>query len=240
MAKYKKRKDGRYATTVMVGYKADGRPDNIFLSAKTERALRDKVMELKMKIKTGETIKESDMPMSYYARSWMDTYKASAGINTKAMYQNIIEKHIIPEIGEFPLDKILRSDIQRIINDRMDHPRTCEQIKMTLVQIFNSAIEDRLIRENVAQKITLPKKYKSEKRILTDLEKDAIKRADFTEQENAFVLLLFYFGLRRGEALALTKADIDLKKNLLYVNKTIVFDKNNPVNWGQSQTQVIA
>ena len=229
MAKYKKRKDGRYATTVMVGYKADGRPDNIFLSAKTERALRDKVMELKMKIKTGETIKESDMPMSYYARSWMDTYKASAGINTKAMYQNIIEKHIIPEIGEFPLDKILRSDIQRIINDRMDHPRTCEQIKMTLVQIFNSAIEDRLIRENVAQKITLPKKYKSEKRILTDLEKDAIKRADFTEQENAFVLLLFYFGLRRGEALALTKADIDLKKNLLYVNKTIVFDKNNPV-----------
>ena len=43
------------------------------------------------------------------------------------------------------------------------------------------------------------------------------------------MLLLFYFGLRRGEALALTKADIDLKKNLLYVNKTIVFDKNNPV-----------
>lgn len=47
-------------------------------------------------------------------------------------------------------------------------------------------------------------------------------------QEKAFVMLLFYFGLRRGEALALTKSDIDLKKKILIVNKTVVFDQNNP------------
>lgn len=229
MAKYKKRKDGRYATTVMIGYKADGRPDNVFLSAKTERALRDKVMELKMQIKTGEVIKQYDMPMSYYARSWMDTYKASAGINTRAMYQNIVEKHIIPEIGDLPLNKIVRSDIQRIINDRADHQRTCEQIKMTLVQIFNSAIDDKLLHENVAKKITMPKKQKAEKRALTDLEKEAIRRADFDFRERALVTLLFYFGLRRGEVLALTKSDIDMKKNLLTINKSVVFDKNTPI-----------
>ena len=229
MAKYKKRKDGRYATTVMIGYKADGRPDNVFLSAKTERALRDKVMELKMKMKTGESVKESDMPMTEYARSWMNTYKASASINTRAMYKNIVEKHIIPEIGEFPISKIVRSDIQRIINDRTDHPRTCEQIRMTLIQIFNSAIDDKLLHENVAKKVTLPKRHKTEKRALTELEKEAIRKADFSMQEKAFVMLLFYFGLRRGETLALTKSDIDLKKNILTVNKAVVFDENTPI-----------
>lgn len=42
-------------------------------------------------------------------------------------------------------------------------------------------------------------------------------------------MLLFYFGLRRGEALALTKADIDLRQRTLTVNKTVVFEVNTPI-----------
>lgn len=229
MAKYKKRSDGRYATTVMIGYKSDGRPNNVFLSAKTERELKEKIFEIKMKVKTGEAVKKSDTLLSDYADSWLETYKASAGINTRAMYTNVISCHIKPEIGHLPLNKLVRSDIQKVINDRQDHPRTCEIIRMTLVQILNSAIEDRLIHENVAKKVYMPKRPKAEKRALTALEKDAVKKADFTLCENAFVLLLFYFGLRRGEALALCKSDIDLKKKILSVNKTVVFDKNNPI-----------
>lgn len=100
---------------------------------------------------------------------------------------------------------------------------------MTLVQILNSAIDDKLLRENVAKKAALPKRSKAEKRVLTDLEKEAIKKADFTPREKAFVMLLFYFGLRRGEALALTKSDIDFKRQVLAVNKTVVFEVNTPV-----------
>ncbi len=201
MAKYKKRSDGRYATTVMVGYKPDGKPNNIFLSAKTEKELREKIFELKMKIKTGEAIKTSDTLLKDYADSWLDTYKASASINTKAMYINVINSHIKPEIGHLPLNKIVRSDIQKLINDRQEHPRTCEIIRLTLVQIFNSAIDDKLLHENIAKKVTLPKRHKSEKRALTELEKEAIKKADFTQTERALVMLLFYFGLCRKKPL---------------------------------------
>ncbi|MCM1235491.1 MAG: site-specific integrase, partial [Ruminococcus flavefaciens] len=229
MARYKKRKDGRYATTVMIGYKADGRANNIFVSAKTEKELRDKVAEVKTKAKTGMLVKESDMLLRDYINGWVDTYKATASINTKAMYDNAIDKHIKPELGHLPLNKIVRSDVQRLINDNCDHPRTCEIIKMTLVQVLNSAIDDKLIYDNVARKVTLPKHHKAEKRALTDMEKTAIKKADFTMQERALVMFLFYFGLRRGEALALTKADVDLKKKILTVNKAVVFDVNKPI-----------
>lgn len=229
MGKFKKRKDGRYATTVMAGYKPDGRPNNIFISAKTEKELRNKIAETKMKIKTGQAVKNSDMLLKNYADSWLTTYKSSASINTKAMYANAINCHIKPEIGQLPLKKIVRSDIQKIINDKQDHPRTCEIIKMTMVQILNSAIDDKLLFENAAKKVTLPKKQKTEKRTLTELEKEAIKKADFTNTERALVLLLFYFGLRRGEILALTKSDINLKRKILTVNKTVVFDANTPI-----------
>ena len=64
---------------------------------------------------------------------------------------------------------------------------------------------------------------------MTGLEREAIKKADFTPQENTFAMLLFYFGLRRGECLALTKSDIDFKKKILTVNKAVVFDVNTPI-----------
>ena len=115
MARYKKRPDGRYATTVMVGYKADGRPDNVFLSAKTEKALRNKVAELKVKVKTGQILKQSDILLSDYVDSWLNTYKASVAINTLAMYDNIVNRHIKPELGYLSLNKIVRSDIQKLV-----------------------------------------------------------------------------------------------------------------------------
>lgn len=228
-SKFKKRSDGRYATTITVGRKPDGSPDKIFLSAKTEKELEKKILEARLKIKTGELVKNSDTLLKKYIEDWITTYKASAGINTRAMYSNILNHYIIPTLGDLPLDKIRRSDVQGLINSHQEHPRTCEQIKMTMVQVLNSAVDDRLLIENVAKKVTLPKRQKSERRALTDLEKEAIKTADFSPRERAFVFLLFYFGLRRGEALALTKADIDLKRNILTVNKAVVFDVNQPV-----------
>ena len=65
-----------------------------------------------MKIKTGEAVKTSDTLLKDYADNWLETYKASASINTKAMYINAINCHIKPEIGHLPLNKIVRSDIQ--------------------------------------------------------------------------------------------------------------------------------
>lgn len=229
MGKYKKRKDGRYATTVMAGYKDDGRPNNIFLSAKTEKELREKIFELKTQIKAGECLKDSEMLLEEYAKSWVETYKSAAGINTRAMYDNALNHYIMPKLGHLPINKIVRSDVQKLINENQEHSRTCEIIKMTLVQILNSAIDDRLLQENVAKKVALPKRHKTEKRALTELEKKALKTADFTFQEKAFVMLLFYFGLRRGECLALTKADINIKNKTLTVNKTVVFDVNKPI-----------
>ena len=60
--------------------------------------------------------------------------------------------YIKPELGHLPLNKIVRSDVQKLINDNQEHPRTCEIIRLTLVQILNSAIDDKLLHENVAKK----------------------------------------------------------------------------------------
>jgi integrase len=76
-----------------------------------------------------------------------------------------------------------------------------------------------------AQKI----KYNpTEKRPLTDYEKLAITKADFLPMEKAFVYILYGCGLRRGEAIALTRFDISLDRRELSVTKAIAFDVNTP------------
>lgn len=229
MGKFKRRADGRYATTITLGHKPDGSPNKVFLAAKTEKELKQKVLDAQLKIHSGILLKETDTPLKDYADSWFRTYKCSVSLNTTAMYRNILDHYIIPSLGHIPLNKLRRSDVQGLINDNQEHPRTCEQIRLTLVQILNSAVDDKLIMDNAAKKVALPARHKAPRRALTSLEKEALKCADFSLQERAFVYLLFYFGLRRGEALALTKSDINLKKQILTINKAVVFDVNTPI-----------
>jgi integrase len=53
--------------------------------------------------------------------------------------------------------------------------------------------------------------------------------ADLDQRKRAFVTVLYYCGLRRGEALALTVDDFDWQNKTVRITKVIVFDKNTPI-----------
>lgn len=227
MAKYKKRNNGFYEAKISLGYDGNGKPVRKSVYAKSIRELENKIFNLKQEYVIG--IKSSDMLLYDYALSWFQTYKSHKSINTKAMYNNIIEKHIKDSIGSIPLNLITKSDIQNMLNERIEKRETCNKILLTLKQIFNSAIEDGLLLRNPASNITLPPSLKNSKRALTKAEKDAIMRAELTPMQQTFIYILFYCGLRREEALALTPKDLDFNSNTIIINKAVVFDGNNPV-----------
>lgn len=120
----------------------------------------------------------------------------------------------------------------------MDKPRICQQIYITFKQIIRMAVTDNLIgagiAENIIRDISLPKTVKIEKRPLSEVEKDALKNCldnnSFTNREKAFLLLIYYTGMRRGEALALTVFDFYFQpsNNYVSVTKNLIFDGNNP------------
>jgi integrase len=164
------------------------------------------------------------MAFKDYATAWNETYNLVKTAKTRAVCNNIIYKHIIPAIGGIPINKLFPSDVQKMVNDRSDKRQTCEQIRMGLRQINKSAINDGLIAKDFCYGVKLLGKIKTKKRALTDLEKKAVEKADFTDRERAFVYLILYFGLRRQEALAVCSSDF--KNNVLHINKTISFNGN--------------
>ena len=228
--KYKKRKDGRYATTVTIGRDIEtGKPIKVFVYGHTIDELKNNVLEVKLKKRQGfsfSTITFKEYKEKWYEKKKLTFNKNSA--NTIVMYDGILNKYF-PTIDYLKLKDITSHDIQKIITENKDKKRTCQNIRMVLNQIFKSAISERIIQFNPMDNVTIPKHKAKEKRPLTPDEDYLSEIADFSDMENAFIKLIKYFGLRREEALALTKNDFDFEKDLLHINKACTFVKGEPI-----------
>ena len=224
----KKKGTNVYEKKVSLGRLPDGTPVRKSITGRTIAELNQRIEDAKQKWMEMNAVTDGVL-FSTYARKWLSTTKAVKSLNTKAMYDNIIEKHLIPEIGDLYFGEITLADLQEIINKRSDHYNTCNKIKLTLKQIYETAINEEIAKDIKIKKIVLPPKTYVEKRALTPEETSALFTADFTDEERLFVHTLYYMGVRREEALALEPGDIDFKNATLSINKVIVFDKNDPV-----------
>lgn len=229
MAKYKKRKDGRYQANIYIKTNDDGTRVFKTIYARSIPALENEKADIKDKLNKGIYADDKGLSVDKWALKWFETDKATCGIRTKEMYELIVNKYIIPDLGSIRLKDLKKSDIQLMINKHSSHYRTCEQIRMTIRQMLNSAIDDGLIYKNVCANIKLPPKQKEDKRALTELEKSSIKGAEFTLKEKAFVYTILYCGLRRGEVLALSRGDINLKTNEIKIMNVVTFDNGKAV-----------
>lgn len=223
MARLKKRKDGRYSTTITI----DGKKHYIYGSS--QRELEQKKLQLRMDHEKNHLVKTSNMLLSDYAENWFHSFQEKRNPNTRDMYYNAIYKHIIPSIGHIPLNKITRSDIQRMIDERSHKPSTCEKILNTCRQLFEDALDDDLVFKNPCRKVTKPRAFQRETEPFSERELSAIQKATLQPMDRAFVDVLFSFGVRRGEALGLMKNDFDFTRQIVRFERSITFDKNNPI-----------
>ncbi len=238
-AKYKQGKDGLYRTKAWDGtFNPDGTKHRINLySSKSSRDLENKVNALKEEIRTGQSRLPNEYLFQDYARHWLQTKKSVREKNTQTMYDNIVEVHF-SFLADVKLCDIRHSHFEQAIANAVDKPRTCQLIYITFRQIMRMAVSDHFITkddfEQICDDIALPKYKRQEKRPLSDVEKTALKdcfsSGVFTNRERAFLTLVYYCGLRKGEALALTRFDFhfDNSGDTLSINKVLIFDKNDP------------
>lgn len=240
-AKYQRSTNGLYQTKVWDGtYTATGQKHRVSLySSKSSRDLEMKVAEFTSKVNSGQIVLDPSMEFITYARQWRRAYKSAASSKaTQAMYDNIIDKHLI-ELSGIRLVDIRRTHLQDLINQHTDRPRIMQQLVLTFKQIVKSAMADRLLPAtaymDICTGITVPRYKADEKRPLNDTEKAALRlcsdphhSAAFTQREKLFVYLIYGCGLRRGEALALSWFDVNIDSMEISINKSLAFDKNDP------------
>ena len=178
-AKYTANSRGEWETKIWDGtYNADGsKRRKRLVSKKSSTDLERQDNQLKKEVDNGQYVQSIDITFLEYARSRLKTKKAAREMNTRKMYENIIETHL-SFLEDIRLCDIRNSHLQLAINNALDKPRTCQQIEVTFKQIMKMAVTDNYIESGMYDKIcsdiNLPKYIKKEKRPLTPTEKEAI------------------------------------------------------------------
>jgi len=238
-SKYTKGKDGRWRTMISTGkYDVNGKLIVIRLSSsKSSADLEKKVQDYKYKLrhKIGTPVEAEPVLFKDYAEKWLTT-KEQRSIKTYEMYESIIVNHLV-SLYDTPLDMIRQSDIQYLISTKSQHPRICEQIVLTLRQIFDMAVNDDLLTKSPCRNIELPRHVKEEKRPLTESEKQAIRNAEgLSDFQRAYIHLLYGSGMRPAEMYALQWQDVDLENHTVTINKALQFSKSRIATVGLPKT----
>lgn len=224
----KKRSDGRYQKKVTVGVRPDGKPITKFFYGATIKEVDRKYREYMHLLDRGVVLSNQTITVAQLAHEWLEnckkpTLKYQTYRNTSYMLE-AMSKYI----GHIRVKDLTRYDVERMRDLEIQAGRYDQYNK--ILRYLRSMLDYAIAHDIVARNITagLPAlKYDTKKRrALTPFEIQAIKAADLDPWERAFVDVLFYAGLRKGEALALTVQDVDLRARTISVSKTLVNTKD--------------
>lgn len=221
----KKRKDGRYATSVTVGYDDTGKRILVTVYGRTKSELELNKAQIMLDVKKKIYVKDKSVTFGEYSKKWLK--KKNVEIADVSMYDEMLRLHTA-DLDDLPLTEITQDDCQDLINKVKDKPRTCQKIKITLNQVFESAIQANLMYRNPSKGISLPKYRSKPKRPLTASEKVLLDACVFTQREQMYIDLIRYYGLRKEEALALKKEDFDFEAETIQIRHATKFVGNTP------------
>lgn len=144
-------------------------------------------------------------------------------------------KDVKAEFGEDYIPSITPLAIQAYINEYAKSGFAKQTVKLRLIvlnQIFSFAIRNGELVVNPAQYIVLPRNLKATRRdIPSDDVIEKIKKCN-----HLYPLFLLYTGCRPSEALAVRYEDIDFKKNLVRINKAVVYENETPTVRNKTKT----
>lgn len=163
-------------------------------------------------------------------QKWLDVYKKNTvRESTLRLYKDVYTRLISPSLGKMQLKEVRKLHIQKLINDLIEEKdyswQVLEKVRRILNDMYGRAIEDDLATKNPTRGIRIPKEKNDGYHVLSKEEQALFfETAAGTFYDNLFNVAV-NTGLRPGELFALTKDDLDMKRKVIRVRKTLLYAK---------------
>ncbi len=167
--------------------------------------------------------------MNMTVAEFMEVYfKDKAGELKERSIKNkryMMEAHLIPYFGQRPMNSIRPSDLiqwQNVMREKGYSQTYLRMIQNQITALFTHATNIYDLTNNPCKKVKKMGKPDADRIDFWTKEEYDKFIATFEKNDKYYVLfeVLFWTGCREGEALALTKADIDFYKDQIHINKT--------------------
>lgn len=211
-SKYYIRPDGLHEAIRMINGK------RVPFRGKTDAEVERKMMAYQEKEERGPLFSE-------IAEKWYDDHMPTLSPSTakgymasynraKERFDTKFAREILPSDIDAMLKKMAKQQYAR---------KTVATQRLVLNLIFQSALLDGDIRSNPCSSVHVPKNLKYTPRQLpSDDELQKVKDG-WNQPGGLLPYFILYTGCRRGEALALTYKDIDRKRKIITINKSVCY-----------------
>ena len=243
----RKRDDGRWEGRIVVGHKENGDAIFHYVSAKTQKALMEKLHRCIVEYDGAELTEDCRMTLGEWLDIWLrECAEPSVRPSTYAGYCGYAERSLKPYLGSKQIGKVTAADVQSLyrklqreggVDGGALSPATVRRIHGVLHQALNAAVDRHLIVKNPTDDVTLPKKVTAAKTILNDKQLERFMEAIKADEHwHDFFYLEITTGLRRGEICGLMWTDFDAEKGTLTVRRTLHNKEGGGYYVGETKT----
>lgn len=234
----------QYRASVYLGVdKLTGKKARTTVTANTKKGVKIKAREaVNAFVANGCSVKDKPTITTYreLVALWWESYKNTIKPNSQQSMEGIVRLHILPVFGDYKLDKLTTPIIQQQVNKWADKANKGEKGAYANYSFLNNinrrilqyGVTMQAIQHNPARDVIIPRKQQNKEHKVKFFSNQELKQflkyldsLDLSSYENLFDYVLYKTllasGCRIGEALALEWSDIDLKKGIVSISKTL-------------------
>ncbi|WP_019588210.1 tyrosine-type recombinase/integrase [Deinococcus apachensis] len=213
----RKDKNGKtvgWRAAVTVGTKADGKPDRVWVSGKTQEEVREGMQRVVSEHNSGMLARTQGITAAAYLDQWIDHVRGRLRPKSEADYRRVVEKRLKPNLGKLALDKLRPLDVERLVRTVRDEVSASEAKRtLTILSMaLGQAVKWQMLPRNVAKAVDAPKVEKKEMMVWEPREVVRFLAHAQTHRLYAFFHLALETGMRCGELQALRWADVTESK----------------------------
>ena len=181
----------------------------------------------------GERVPAQSMPtFQMLSDQWIAIKRDECQYSTAEGYLDSLKKHLLPTLGERPIDNILYSELASMISKvSWKNSKTRNNTLIPLRGVFELAVRDGLLQDNPARHIQNKKLQKEPPDPLSLLEMErvlAYMRLNLPELAMNYFEFACTAGPRTSEIIALQWKDVDFIKRTVTIRRARVRQKLKP------------
>jgi integrase len=227
------KRGNRFAVRLDLGRDPDGKRIFKYHSGyATKRAAQQARIELLGALDQRSYVAPDKTTVADYLRGqWLPAVQTRLRPGTWVEYRRKAETHLIPAIGQVPLQQLTTAMLNALYRQLLDRGvgrRTVQYVHATIRKALNDAVHWGLLVRNPADHAAAPRPHRTEQRTWTAEELRWFLACVRDDRLYAAWRLAALTGMRRGEVLGLRWADLDLDAGWLSVCQTLVVVDNQP------------
>jgi len=222
-ALYQRASDGLWVATIEAGWTAKGTRRRVTVSGRTEAAARRKLRDKRLQIeREGLTSVSSRATVKTWAAEWLGIQERRLAPNSFAATRSAVTRWIVPTIGHKRFDLLTPADVRAVATAQRADGRSSS------TQLRTHSVLTSLLKAAMAEGYPVPQRLlvvgKPARAISDRTDMSVPEAVALLEQASLCIphasryVAALLQGMRQGEALGLTREQVDLERNTLTIS----------------------